>query len=187
MAFSPDVEERIRASGADVLLSDSLATGESDFSFLQRLTQANPDLQVVLIGMKDDEATFLRAVCSGVAGYVLEDAPAMDVLAAVRAVQRGEAFCPPRLARVLFQYVAGQAQRPNVQFRLQYGLTRREQQLLPLIAEGLTNKEIAQHLNLSEQTIKNHIHRMLRKAGAPDRLSIVELCYAAGKRRENIA
>jgi len=55
------------------------------------------------------------------------------------------------------------------------GLTRRQQQLVPLIAQGLTNKEIALQLNLSEQTVKNHVHRMLQKVGAEDRLSVVEM------------
>ena len=53
-------------------------------------------------------------------------------------------------------------------------LTRREQQLIPLIGQGLSNKEIANHLSLSEQTIKNHIHRILRKVGVSDRLSVLE-------------
>ena len=57
----------------------------------------------------------------------------------------------------------------------QLGLTRRQQQLVPLLAQGLTNKEIALQLNLSEQTVKNHVHRMLQKVGADDRLSVVEM------------
>jgi DNA-binding NarL/FixJ family response regulator len=60
------------------------------------------------------------------------------------------------------------------------GLSRREQQLASLIQQGLTNKEMASSLNLSEQTVKNHVHRMLRKLGAPDRLSIVEACRNEG-------
>jgi len=60
------------------------------------------------------------------------------------------------------------------------GLTRREQQLVQMISNGLTNKEIASQLNLSEQTVKNHIHRMLRKLGAADRLGAVELCRMPG-------
>jgi DNA-binding NarL/FixJ family response regulator len=59
--------------------------------------------------------------------------------------------------------------------KAQLGLTRRQQQLVPLLAQGLTNKEIAVHLNLSEQTVKNHVHRMLQKVGADDRLSVVEM------------
>jgi two-component system, NarL family, response regulator DevR len=60
------------------------------------------------------------------------------------------------------------------------GLSRREQQLAQMIGRGLTNKEIASELNLSEQTVKNHIHRMLRKVGVSDRLSVAELCRMQG-------
>jgi DNA-binding NarL/FixJ family response regulator len=60
------------------------------------------------------------------------------------------------------------------------GLSRREQELVGLIQQGLTNKEIASRLNLSEQTVKNHVHRILRKVGAQDRLSIVEVCRNQG-------
>ncbi len=63
---------------------------------------------------------------------------------------------------------------PNSQTRADLGLTRREQQLVPLIDPGMTNKDIAGQLNLSEQTVKNHIHRILRKVGAEDRLGIIE-------------
>ena len=65
---------------------------------------------------------------------------------------------------------------PNSRKRVKWGLTRREQELIPLIGRGLSNKEIANFLNLSEQTIKNHIHRILRKVGVPDRLSVFEAC-----------
>ena len=73
----------------------------------------------------------------------------------------------------LFTYAARQPSVPNPKLRAMHGLTRREQQLLPLIAQGLTNKEIASHLGLSEQTVKNHIHRILQKVGSEDRLSAI--------------
>lgn len=61
---------------------------------------------------------------------------------------------------------------PSIEVRLQLGLTRRQQEIAPLIAKGLTNKEIAARLNLSEQTVKNHVHSMLRRTGAKDRLTV---------------
>jgi len=63
---------------------------------------------------------------------------------------------------------------------LRLGLTRREQQLIPLVAEGLTNKEIANHFCLSEQTAKNHLYRMKQKVGADNRLGIVQMCRSQG-------
>ncbi|HXB98857.1 MAG TPA: LuxR C-terminal-related transcriptional regulator, partial [Terriglobales bacterium] len=70
------------------------------------------------------------------------------------------------------------AELPSSQKQAQWGLTRREQQLIPLIGRGLSNKEIANHFNISEQTVKNHIHRILRKVGAVDRLSIYEVFHS---------
>jgi two-component system, NarL family, response regulator DesR len=81
----------------------------------------------------------------------------------------------------LFQYVAQQRNRfPSLQARTSLGLTSREQQLVRLIALGLTNKEIATELNLAEQTVRNHVHRMLRKVGANHRLAMVEMCRLQG-------
>jgi DNA-binding NarL/FixJ family response regulator len=105
----------------------------------------------------------------------------MEVAAAVRSVANGEGVCPPVLCLALFEELAKQKAQPtNFFVRHGLGLTRREQQLVHMISDGLTNKEIAGQLGLSEQTVKNHIHRMLRKLGASDRLSAVELCRLPG-------
>jgi DNA-binding NarL/FixJ family response regulator len=134
-----------------------------------------------MIGMDADRDTFLRAVQDGVVGYVLKDASAIEVAAAVRSVAGEEAVCPPRLCLALFEHVATQcSQRPSFYIKHGLGLTRREQQLVHMIGSGLTNKEIATQLNLSEQTVKNHIHRMLRKLGATGRLAAVEMCRTEG-------
>jgi DNA-binding NarL/FixJ family response regulator len=77
--------------------------------------------------------------------------------------------------------VAGQRARlPNFAVKHQLGLTCREQQLVEMVGHGFTNKEIALELGLSEQTIKNHIHRMLHKVGVSDRLQTVEICRLQG-------
>src|SRR5208283_472567 len=128
-----------------------------------------------------DEATFFQAVGEGVVGYVLKDAPAVEIVRVIRAVAAGEAICPPRFSLSLFQCAAREV---SLSFKppptTKFGLTRREQQLVGLIRLSLSNKEIGNRLNLSEQTVKNHIHRILRKVGANDRLGIVELCQSEG-------
>jgi DNA-binding NarL/FixJ family response regulator len=180
-AFSPDVVEQISKAAPDVLLSDSAAIALSDLRLVSEVRAAIPGLKVIMIGMEASHETFLRAVRDGVVGYVLKDASAMEVAAAVRSVANDEAVCPPSLCLALFERVATQnAHSSNFVLRRNLGLTRREQQLVQLISHGLTNKEIAGQLNLSEQTVKNHIHRMLRKLGATDRLGAVELCRAPG-------
>jgi DNA-binding NarL/FixJ family response regulator len=90
---------------------------------------------------------------------------------------QGGAICPPHFVRALFDYVASQSlDLPNARTRIQWGLSRREQQLIPLIGRGMTNKEIATQLSLSEQTVKNHVHRILRKVGVENRLGVFEAC-----------
>jgi len=179
--FSPSVVRDIRATAPDVLLSDSAAVALSELQLVSEVRAAVPGLKVVMIGMDADQATFLRAVRDGVVGYVLKDASAMEVASAVRSVASDEAVCTPTLCRTLFEQVSKQVAHPaSFAIRHNLGLTRREQQLVQMISRGLTNKEIAAQLNLSEQTIKNHIHRMLRKLGASDRLGAVELCRMPG-------
>jgi DNA-binding NarL/FixJ family response regulator len=180
-AFSPDVVEQISNAAPDVLLSDSAAVALSELRLVSEVRAAIPGLKVVMIGMDADREIFLRAVRDGIAGFVLKDASAMEVATAVRSVANNEAVCPPGLCLALFERVASQNINPaSFVIRHNLGLTRREQQLVQMISRGLTNKEIASQLNLSEQTVKNHIHRMLRKVGATDRLRAVELCRAPG-------
>jgi DNA-binding NarL/FixJ family response regulator len=175
-AYSPESVGLIGDLGCEVLLVDSSVTDAFGFQLVQETLAAVGGLKALMIGMEEDEETFLKAVSAGAAGYVLKDASALDVVAAIRAISRDEAVCPPRLCRSLFRYVAGTCTSlPNMRVKSQLGLTRRQQQLVPLLAQGLTNKEIALQLNLSEQTVKNHVHRMLQKVGADDRLSVVEM------------
>jgi DNA-binding NarL/FixJ family response regulator len=131
--------------------------------------------------MEPDEEQFMAAVRSGVTGYLLQDASASDVVAAVRAVFRGEAVCPPQLCSTLFRFVAQMArQMPLQNPTSRPDLTLRQQQLVTLVAKGLTNKEIASHLNLSEFTVRNHIHRILKQVDAVSRSEAVATIRAHG-------
>jgi DNA-binding NarL/FixJ family response regulator len=176
-ADPPTFSEHARDSSADVLVLDSLdfLLGNFDSSFAA--STHSQAVKTVLIAMTDDRTSFLAAIRRGARGYVLQNASAVDVVSAVRAVAEGHAVCPSHYTEVLFDYVATQtAELPNSRKHAQWGLTQREQQLIPLIGRGLSNKEIANYLSLSEQTIKNHVHRILRKVGVSDRLSIYEVC-----------
>ena len=175
--LSSGVVLKITASSPQVLLFDPPHNTRGECSIIPPLRKALPTLKVVMIGMDPDKELFLRAVRDGIAGYVLKDATAPEVADAVRSVAENQAVCPAALCQALFEYVARQPPAyPNLLVKHHMGLTRREQQLVEMIGRGLTNKEIAVTLGLSEQTIKNHIHRMLRKLGASDRLAAAEMC-----------
>jgi two-component system response regulator DevR len=173
--------EALLRARPEILLTDLWGSTATDAEPLREFLITHHAVKAILLGMREDENLFLDAVRAGVRGYLLDEASAMDVVSAIRGVAAGQAVCPPRLSTALFNHVAQMATgMPSIRIRLRLGLTRREQQLVPMIAEGLTNKQIASQLNLSEQTVKNHIHRMLQKAGATDRLSIVEMCRMQG-------
>ncbi len=174
--FASETVKQIAQAKPDVLIIDP--TG-ADFSIVKLVADAIgevPDLKVILSGMEVDHLAFLRSVQAGIAGYLLKDASANDVVAAVHSTARGEAICPPELCLALFNWVARQempicSPDGNQQIRL----TRREAQMLHIVIRGLSDKEIAMHLNLSEQTVKNHVHRLLHKLGTANRQAASEL------------
>lgn len=166
---------QVLAAEPHVVVLDSVSKALSHDRIIRRLHQARPEIRVIMIGMEADEGIFLRLVHEGILGYVLTDASAEEVWRAVRCVAAGEAVCPSSLSAALFRCVA-MSQSSLTGMRLQRGhFSPRQQQLAELIRQGLSNKELAAQLNLSEQTVKNHVHRMLRKVGAADRVSMAEM------------
>jgi len=174
--------DAILDSQCDIVVADNLHAASLLGPHLLERLQVTGTVGVVLIDMQDDEEQFLAGVRSAVSGYVLSDAPASDVVSAVRAVARGEAVCPPRLCLALFRFVARAARERLAEIKPAsvHGLTIRQQQLISLVARGLTNKEIASQLNLSEFTIKNHLHRIMRQVEAPSRHEMVRAARAFG-------
>ena len=159
----------------DVLLLVSRGNLEEDLTAIRDVHTSAPGVRILLIGPILAEGQFLQCVRAGVSGLLSRETSGDEVLAAIRAVYAGEAVCPGELCKVLFRYFErDSSELPCAGVQQRLGLTRREQQLIPLIAKGLTNKEIANHFCLSEQTVKNHLYRMKHKIGAEDRLSIVQ-------------
>jgi len=132
-------------------------------------------IKLLLIGMEGDEAQFVQAVKAGISGYLLKDASATDVIGAIRAVSKGEAVCPPRLCSALFNWVADCSRKEAVPSSTRTELTMRQRQMIELVAKDLTNKEIAAHLNLSEFTVRNHIHRILKLVDVETRHEAVDI------------
>ncbi len=164
----------------DVLLIDSFQTAWPAAK-IARKTEGQAAYKAILIGMEPDEELFMAAVRSGVMGYLLKDASASELVAAVRAVYRGEAVCPPQLCSTLFRFVAHMIEEmPVKRSGPRPDLTIRQQQLMVLVAKGFTNKEIASQLNLSEFTVRNHIHNILKQVDASSRSEAVQTIRAYG-------
>jgi two-component system response regulator DevR len=173
----PGVIELVISSKTNVLVLDSVSARPPECNLLTEIVGHAQPIKTLLIDMEDDPASLLAAVRAGAAGYVLKHASAAEVVAAIRSVANAQAVCPPQLCMTLFQAVSqpSKAFPPSARIKLEFGLTRRQQQLIPLIAQGLTNKEIALSLHLSEQTVKNHMYRIMRRLGVSDRLEVPNL------------
>jgi DNA-binding NarL/FixJ family response regulator len=175
--------EYVAVSDCHVVLLDRLISPQ-DTDMLQELSNRAPSIKIVLFGMDDDFSAFLKSACLGISGYLLKDASASEIVTAVRAVTQGEAACSPKLCMALIRYVAQQsrsAQAPvNHEVQLKASLTHRQLELVDLVAKGMTNKQIAANLNLSEFTVKNHIRRIMKQIDANDRHHVVRMVRARG-------
>src|SRR5215467_5012782 len=169
---SPDTSGlvEVESSPCDVLLTDRFSAKTPSDSAVFRDRWAKFEAEVLLLGMEDDPEQFLAAVRAGSAGYLLKDASAGDVIAGVRAVSRGEAVCPPKLCLGMMRWISDKCgEGCSLRVEAKPNLTLRQRQLVTLVAQGLTNKEIASHLNLSEFTVKNHLHRIMKQVDAGTR------------------
>ena len=176
-SYSPSVHHEIVAARPQIILLDS--SGPSRATLISNLRSALRHLRIVMVDMDPDENVFLGAIRAGVVGYVLKDASASEVAVAIGEVAAGRAVCPPSLCAILFRVIIEHCpEGSTVAWGSELGLSRREKQMVELLRQRLTNKEIALRLNLSEQTVKNHVHHILRKTGATNRFSIVELCQS---------
>ena len=172
---SPNSKEK------DILVMFSTGLVLEDLHRVQVWRTALPGLRVLLLGASQQEADFLQYVRSGIRGFLPADSGAKEIVNAVHTLSRGDAICGGAQCSVLFSHLEKEAETfPSAALHRDLGLTRREQQLIPLLTRGLTNKEIANHFSLSEQTVKNHLYRMKRKVGASGRLDIVDLCRQHG-------
>lgn len=173
-------KEEPKEGGCDVLLMDFF---EKDCISEERGTSfhAMRSAASVLIGMSDDCEQFIAAVRWGVRGYLLKEASAAEVTGAVRAVFRGEAVCPPQMCSKLFEMVSRmKSDRSERGPRGNMGLTLKQQKVMALVARGMTNKEIAARLNLSEFTVKNHLRRIMKQVDATSRSQAVETMLSHG-------
>ena len=175
--------EELTVIPCDVLLLDSLDTLRA-IGQRAKVAESLRQVKIVLFGMEEELECFLQAVRLGVSGYLPKDASSAQMIAAVRNVMQGEAICTPKLCKLMFEVVS-KGLLPNSESVQQgshmvHELTCRQRQLMSLVAKGMTNKEIAANLQLSQFTVKNHIRRVMMHLRAGSRHQAVDMIRTSG-------
>jgi two-component system nitrate/nitrite response regulator NarL len=164
-ATAEDAVRQIEDLGPDVVLFDM--SGPGGVAAARTLADTTSATKLVALAAPEDDRTVIACAEAGVAAFVAREGTFEDIVAATQAVMRGESMCSPRVAAALLRRVADRAhERPLSEFA---PLTSRERQVVALIDEGLSNKEIAARLCIEPSTVKNHVHNLLEKLGARGR------------------
>ncbi|MGW1124468.1 response regulator [Streptomyces sp. NPDC002526] len=159
LALRPDV------AVLDVRLPDGDGIG-----VCRELRSGLPGLACLMLTSFDDEDALLDAIMAGAAGYVLKQINGSDLVSAIRTVATGQSMLDPATTARLMRSLRGPEERKSPEDERLAGLSEREHSVLELIGEGLTNRQIAERLYLSEKTVKNHISRLLGKLGVERRV-----------------
>jgi len=169
---------KARTLKPQVILMDLGLRSENGLRVVTALSKELPQTKVIGMGLIPTQLDIVELVEAGAAGFILKDAAIGDVLATIRSVARGVKVIPPLLTESLFTHVIEHAVRRLGGRRLEaVRMTRREREIIALIAEGMSNKEIAQRLNLSTYTVKSHVHNILEKMALHSRLEIALSSY----------
>lgn len=165
-----ELVERLRP---DVVLMDVRMPRCDGVEATRRLRDRSSQTRVIVLTTFADDRSVLDALRAGARGFLTKDAGAEEIERAIAAVVRGEAAIDPAVQHHLVDAVAATAELPD-------GLTPREAEVLALIADGLSNGEIARRLVVSEATIKSHVNHLFAKIGARDRAQAVAYAYRQG-------
>ncbi|MEU0333871.1 response regulator transcription factor [Streptomyces sp. NPDC006193] len=171
---------RVPALRPDVAVLDVRLPDGDGVTVCRELRSGMPELACLMLTSFDDEEALLDSVMAGASGYVLKQIQGSDLVTAVRTVARGQSLLDPSATTRLLARLRGgrQEAEPDVL----PGLTERERQILALIGEGLTNRQIGGRLYLAEKTVKNHISRLLAKLGVERRVQAAVIAAQAQDR-----
>jgi DNA-binding NarL/FixJ family response regulator len=157
----------------DVLLLDVGLRDQDSLRVAATLRQENPDAKIIVMDLLPVNEEIMEYVNAGVSGFVLKDATFDEFLATIRSVAAGTKVLPPRMTESLFSQIAKEVDGQEPAKVLEaVRMTPREREVIDLIGEGLSNKEIAQRLNIATHTVKSHVRNVMEKLALHTRLQI---------------
>ena len=182
VAEAADGREAVRLAqecSPDVVVMDVAMPNLNGIQATAQIIRHKPDIRVIILSMYSDETYLVRALSAGAKGYLLKDSAETDLLRAVQAVAAGRPFFSPTIAQTLLEDYLRKLQRENLEDSYDL-LTEREKEVLQLIAEGKSNKEVAVVLNVSPYTVETHRTHIMQKLNLHNTAEIV--LYAVRKK-----
>ncbi|MGX1267541.1 response regulator [Streptomyces phaeoluteigriseus] len=172
---------RVPALRPQVAVLDVRLPDGDGVTVCRELRSQMPELACLMLTSFDDEEALLDSIMAGASGYVLKQIQGSDLVSAVRTVAAGQSLLDPSATAKLMARLR-KGQEPEPEPDVLPGLTEREREILALIGEGLTNRQIGQRLYLAEKTVKNHISRLLAKLGVERRIQAAVIATQAQDR-----
>jgi DNA-binding NarL/FixJ family response regulator len=164
-----------RRTKPDVILIDLGLRNQNGVSMVVSLTKEFPDVRVIGMGLIPSQFDIVEFVKAGASGFILKSATVTDFLNTIRMVTHGEKVLPPPLTHSLFSHVVEQALKGRKGLlNNAVRITKREREIIALIADGLSNKDIAQRLNIATYTVKSHVHNIMEKLTLHTRIQIAK-------------
>jgi DNA-binding NarL/FixJ family response regulator len=161
----------------DLVLMDVRMPEMDGIEATRQICAALPDTRVLMLTTFDLDSYVYSALRAGASGFLLKDTPPADLLSAIRVVAAGESLLAPSVTRRLIAEFTSRAEPARPVARELSSVTEREREVLALVARGLSNSEIAEHLHVGLATVKTHVSRLLAKLQARDRAQLVIVAY----------
>jgi Response regulator containing a CheY-like receiver domain and an HTH DNA-binding domain len=161
-----------------VILMDVGLKNFKESSVVESIKKKMPEVKVIGMGFVPTQSDIVEFVEAGASGFILKDATVKEFLGTIRSVAQGVKVLPPSLAGSLFSHVIELALKKNKgKITNAVRMTKREREIIVLIADGLSNKEIAQQLNIATHTVKSHVHNIMEKLALHTRLQIAKYTH----------
>jgi len=188
LAASADADEalrKVREAKPDVVLLDYGLEEHDSLALTATVHKEVPEAKVIVLGLLPLEEDIVSFVRAGASGFIMRDATFEEFVRTIRSVVGGMVVLPAQLTGSLFNQIAKQAGRRNAPRELEsIRLTQRERQVIDLIAEGLSNKDIAARLHIAVHTVKSHVHNVLEKLALHSRLEVAAFSRNQGERKQ---
>ncbi len=172
---SEDALAKAKSARVQVILMDLGLHSQSSLEIVRSVKKALPSIKIIGMGLNASQADILEFVQAGAEGFILKNANVDEVIKTIRAVVGGETILPPPMTGSLFlQVVEHAVLKGKRNFRGAIRMTPREKEIIALISDGMSNKQIAQKLNIATFTVKSHVHNILEKLALHSRLQIAQ-------------